>query len=235
MSEAHELSTGVEVDPPRDRPVLPEGGPRVDPDRLRPRPPDGGAGDPSVGLLRLAPLGEALLAEVADAGMAAAEAADADAAAPLAPARLRRQVAAVRGLVGDAVGALAVADARLAEARAEAVEVVARAEAEVSRLWRRVSADVAARRSATDAFVARAQERAERDAARVVADARARADELLAHTGDLVASWLEEPTNDVAEPAEALPVGRGLGAPPPAPLARRGLWRRLLRRRARRR
>lgn len=221
MSEARELSTGVEVDRPDDRPALPDGGPKVDRDRLRPRPPAGGTGDPSGRLLRLAPVAEALLAELAGADVAGADVANGDGAAPLAPARLRRQVAAVHGLVGDAVGALVVADARLAEARAEAEELVSRAEAEVSRLWRKVSADVAARRSATDAFVDRAQERAEREAARVVADAQARADSLLAQTGELVAAWLEGPTNDVGGAAVAPPADTDPGDPPPRAEGRR--------------
>ena len=141
------------------------------------------------------------------------DAADADGATGLTPARLRRQATAIRDLARDGADAFAAAIERLAGAAAESERVVARAEVEVARLWQRVSADVSSRRAATEAFVARAQERAEDDAARILAEAHARADELVAGTEHLVAAWLDE------EPAQAVAVPIAVPEPTAAPLA----------------
>ena len=199
-------------------PALPENGPRL---ALAPPPaaPSAGTDAPAPELLRLAAVAESLLEDGGDPPA-------------LAPAHLRRRVAAVGNLLRDAAEAVAAADAHVAAARSEAARIAARADDEVARLWRAVSADVAERRSATDAFVARAGERAEREAESVLADASARADALLARADDLVAAWLDEANAEVARMLEGAPkaaegpVLAAADAPPP----RRRLLARLFRR-----
>ena len=138
--------------------------------------------------------------------------------------QVRQRVGAVAGLLRDAAQALAAADADVAATRAEAARVATRAEEEVARLWRTVSADIATRRAGTDAFVARVRERAEREADARLADASAKADLLLARTEELVASWLDEANAEVArilESAPALVEVSVLPAPEPAAPRRR--------------
>ncbi len=146
-------------------------------------------------------------------------------------ARIRQQVNAVAALLRDAADAVAAADADVASARAEA----SRVDEEAARLWRTVSADVATRRAATDAFVARAVERAEREADAVLGDATAKADLLVARAEDLVATWLDEANAEVGRILASAP------APPSALAAsatgpsrpRSSLWRLFRRRRSR--
>jgi vacuolar-type H+-ATPase subunit H len=238
---------GVSADPlvfasaalPEERvsPALPEDGPGLLLASTEDEPHVGAAGDPSPDLLRLATLAHSLLTDslVSDNG----DPFGAGGAAPLAPVALRRRVSAVADLLRDAAEAGAAADAHVAAARAEAGRITVRAEADMARLWRTVSADVATRRAATDAFVARALERAEHEADAVVADASARADLLLARAEDLVAAWLDEANAEVARVLDSAPAPAAVTPPALAPVVvpdrsrrrLRRLFRRLFRRR----
>ncbi|HWC10214.1 MAG TPA: hypothetical protein VG455_03235 [Acidimicrobiales bacterium] len=209
-------------EPPVHPPALPEDGPRVFPPRAL-GPSVERSDDPAPELWRLAAQAESLLG---------------DTTGLFDGAHIGQRVGAVAGLLRDAAAAVAAADAHVAEARAEAARVADRAEEEVARLWRTVSADVATRRAATDAFVARAVERAERDADARLADASARADLLLARAEDLVAAWLDEANAEVARilapvpaPPPAATVAPTGSSPPRRPRRRRRL-RRLFRRRS---
>jgi hypothetical protein len=198
-------------EPPRPAPpALPEHGPRLLLAPAPAEPPDPRGADPSPELLRLAETAESLLGD------------------PL--------LGAVAELLRDAARAVAAADAHVAGARAEAAQVAGRAEDDVARLWHTVSADVATRRAATDAFVARALERAKAEADAIVADAPERAALMVARAEELVAAWLDEANAEVARILESLPAGPVLtpvpDPPDPPPPARpRGL-RRHFRRRA---
>ena len=208
-------------EPPLDPPALPEDGPRVVPTPAL-GPSVEKTDDPAPELWRLAAQAESLLG---------------DTTGLFDGAHIGQRVGAVAGLLRDAAAAVAAADAHVAEARVEAARVADRAEEEVARLWRTVSADVATRRAATNAFVARAMERAEREADARLADASAKADLLLARAEDLVAAWLDEANAEVARILAPVPAPprEATVAPtdssPPRPPSRRRL-RRLFRRRS---
>lgn len=130
-----------------------------------------GAGQGVAELERLARTADALLEDLSTP--------DVPPAASLVVARLRRQLAAARELVGTAAATLRAAESDLVAARAEGERLTAAGRADAARLADAAAREHATRREATDEWVVRTRRAAEQQAGALVAAAEARATSLV--------------------------------------------------------